>query len=189
MFAYCGNNPVNRADFSGHAWYDAVWDWVTSNADGVKNWVEDVVEDLADAAYQVYYDATKWHFEDRIAANGEHPSYEQVKNDENWRLLHKDESVFHMDGVGKDELKYVHPDGREAVFNGDTLAPMLDSRYMATYNYVPLMPLPNNPGIKDYAVYGLSYVGHGVVDVFPYLILGKSNTRADFEAKIISIFE
>ena len=189
MFTYCGNNPVNRTDCSGHAWYDNVWNWITSTADDVKDWVEDKVESAGEWAYQLYYNATKWHFEDRIDANGEHPAYSQVESDEEWSLLPRDQSLYHIDDVGKDELKFVHPDGREAVFNGDTLEPMLDSRYMATYNYVALMPLPDNPGMMDYIAYGVCWVGHGVTDVLPYWILGMCNTREDFEAKIIAKFE
>ena len=189
MFTYCGNNPVNRTDCSGHAWYDNVWNWITSTADDVKDWVEDKVESVGEWAYQLYYNATKWHFEDRIDANGEHPAYSQVESDEEWSLLPRDQSLYHIDDVGKDELKFVHPDGREAVFNGDTLEPMLDSRYMATYNYVALMPLPDNPGMMDYIAYGVCWVGHGVTDVLPYWILGMCNTREDFEAKIIAKFE
>ena len=189
MFTYCGNNPVNRTDCSGHAWYDNVWNWITSTADDVKDWVEDKVESVGEWAYQLYYNATKWHFEDRIDANGEHPAYSQVESDKEWSLLPRDQSLYHIDDVGKDELKFVHPDGREAVFNGDTLEPMLDSRYMATYNYVALMPLPDNPGMMDYIAYGVCWVGHGVTDVLPYWILGMCNTREDFEAKIIAKFE
>ena len=30
MYAYCGNNPVNRIDFTGEAWWNpADWDWAT----------------------------------------------------------------------------------------------------------------------------------------------------------------
>ena len=32
MFVYCGNNPVARADASGTAWYDVVYDWVNTIA-------------------------------------------------------------------------------------------------------------------------------------------------------------
>ena len=32
MFAYCSNNPVTRADASGTAWYDVVYEWVNTIA-------------------------------------------------------------------------------------------------------------------------------------------------------------
>ena len=32
MFVYCGNNPVMRADASGTAWYDVVYDWLNTIA-------------------------------------------------------------------------------------------------------------------------------------------------------------
>lgn len=172
-------------DASGCAWYDDVWEWLNDTAEDFEDYVEEVIDRVSNVAYQIYYDATKWHFEDRIAANGEHPTYDEVKNDTEWTLLPRSQSLYHIDDVGKDELKYVHPDGREAVFNGDTLNPMLDSQYMATYNYVALMPLPDNPSITDYVAYGVRWIGHGICDVAPYVLLGGCNTREDFEARII----
>ena len=31
-YAYCGNDPVNKYDPSGQAWYNALWDWVNTIA-------------------------------------------------------------------------------------------------------------------------------------------------------------
>ena len=30
LYAYCNNDPVNRIDPSGHAWYSTVWDWINT---------------------------------------------------------------------------------------------------------------------------------------------------------------
>nr|WP_289057522.1 RHS repeat-associated core domain-containing protein [uncultured Psychrobacter sp.] len=122
---------------------------------------------------------TAWHFEGRDARNGVHPTYAEVDDKKNgWRLLPKEQSVFHDDGVGKPELKYVHPDGREAVFNGDCLCPEIRPQYKATYNYVNPGVVPENwyniPGWKKYVQ---DMVGHGVLDVAPYF--GGGNVRGD----------
>ena len=171
LFVYCFNNPANMTDSEG-------------------NWGESIKEWLIDKANTLYYNATKWHFEDRIEANGEHPTHEEVnETNSDWRLLPKSESLYHIDDVGKDELKYVHPDGREAVFNGDTLEPMTDPRYMGTYNYVTIQELPENAEYRDYIAVAGSYVGHFFADVLPYYLTLKSNTREQFEEKIIAIFD
>ena len=36
MFAYCGNNPVNRADKSGKSWSD-LWEFVKNAAEAIEN--------------------------------------------------------------------------------------------------------------------------------------------------------
>ena len=114
---------------------------------------------------------------------------EEVKENKDWRLLPPEESKFHDDGVGANELKFIHLDGREAVFDGDTLEPETDARYMATYNYYVLYELPQSGAtLDDYVKYGWSYVMHGVADVLPYWLTGNSNTREQFEEKVVSIF-
>lgn len=87
-------------------------------------------------------------------------------------------SKEHDNKKGKKELKYVHPDGREAVFNGDTGEPMLDPKYKATYNYTTPVPWPKNIGeVGEYA--NKSIWGHGIKDDYLiYIILGKRNERS-----------
>ena len=46
MFAYCGNNPINRTNSSGHAWHDNAWNWIAFNADDVMDWVGHGVTDV-----------------------------------------------------------------------------------------------------------------------------------------------
>ena len=36
MFAYCGNNPVNRSDSSGH-FFDEIWEFAKSAGESIKN--------------------------------------------------------------------------------------------------------------------------------------------------------
>ena len=63
-----------------------------------------------------------------------------------------DLSVYHDNEIGRPELKYITNDGKEAVFDGDTLQSITAPRYIATYNYVPLYELPSSgAGITNYA--------------------------------------
>uniref|UniRef100_UPI00259209B7 hypothetical protein n=1 Tax=uncultured Psychrobacter sp. TaxID=259303 RepID=UPI00259209B7 len=118
---------------------------------------------------------TAWHFEGRDARNGLHPTYAQVtaKNTK-WRLLSPEESIFHDNGVGKPEKKFIHPDGREAVFDGNCLCAVTDPKYKPTYNYVNPGKKPRGwydvKGWNDYVHRG---IGHGVADVVPYFIGGN----------------
>ena len=38
MFAYCGNNPVNRVDYTGSSW-KSIGKWLQNKWNGFKNWV------------------------------------------------------------------------------------------------------------------------------------------------------
>ena len=52
-----------------------------------------------------------------------------------WVLLPFEKAILHQDGIGAAERKFIHPDGREVVFDGDTAAIVTDPRYMGTYNF------------------------------------------------------
>ena len=98
---------------------------------------------------EIYVKSTEFHFGSRDELNGPHPSFEEVsaRNSE-WIKLPKSMSVFHDNGIEEPELKFVHSDGREAVFDGDTLKPILDPKYKGTFNYVvPVLPPENKLGI------------------------------------------
>jgi len=178
LFAYCSCNPINMSDSSGK------WpQWIKDAA----NWVDDnILQPTKEAIDYVYHEVTDWHFEDRIAKNGTHPSYSEVNaRNSGWYLLPEDQSIYHDNGVGKPELKYITNDGREAVFDGDTLEPIVDPKYMATYNYCPIYQMPSNGAkVSDYAKLVGSYIGHGFADVLPYYLTGHSNTREQFESTI-----
>lgn len=84
---------------------------------------------------------------------------------------HEPRNDYHDDGDSFPENKYVHPDGREAVYDGETGELITDNDLKGTYNYV-------NPG--DYSGGPLSWpgaavsdVGHVVADVIPYLFWGN----------------
>lgn len=78
-------------------------------------------------------------------------------------------SIYHQNGFGEPELKFICDDGREAVFTKDfsedgSYQLYTDPRYKGTYNYC-------NP------VNILGYVGHFFADMVPYYLTGNSNER------------
>ncbi|RFB12158.1 hypothetical protein DZB84_19585 [Bacillus sp. HNG] len=123
------------------------------------------------------------HYEQRDKLNEPHPTYKEVRNPRlGWIELPESMSVFHDDNKGEPEKKFIHPDGREAVFDGDTLKPVTDARYKGTYNYInpTLMPegFPNSKqDILDWVEYGKTGLGHVVTDVIPYYMVGQKNER------------
>lgn len=122
----------------------------------------------------LYLKLTRFHFEGRDEKNGKPPSYEElVKPGSGWKLLPKAMSVFHDNGKGEAELKFVHEDGREAVIDGDTKQPLLDAKYMATYNYVNPMPMDEVHGPIDLLKFAGKNLGHFITDVVPYAVGGN----------------
>ena len=122
-----------------------------------------------------------WHFEDRAELNGAPPSYAEVTAENSqWSKLPPSQSIYHDNNVGSPEVKYIHPDGREAVFSADMTGyyePYIDPRYIATFNYVNPPPFPewyDVGGYLDVYFYGQ---GHLMFDVLPYMIGG--NVRGD----------
>ena len=185
LFAYCGNNPVNRIDPNGHAWKD-VKNWFANAWNHDKKTAVKVAETVKEKVYSAYYNATKWHFEDREKMNGTHPTYSEVNGrNSGWILLPESQSIYHDNGIGKPELKYITNDGREAVFDGDTLEPVTDPRYVATFNYCPLYQMPSTgAGVLDYVKLVNTGVGHFFADMAPYYLANNSNTREQFESTV-----
>ncbi|MCC3358122.1 hypothetical protein [Bacillus sp. REN16] len=124
-----------------------------------------------------------FHYEQRDQMNGPHPTYQEAKDPGlGWIELPESMSIFHDDNNGKPERKFIHPDGREAVFDGDTLEPVTDARYKGTYNYInpTIAPkgFPNSKqDILDWVEYGKAGLGHVVTDVIPYYMVGQKNER------------
>ncbi|MFZ5966969.1 MAG: hypothetical protein ACOYVK_07315 [Bacillota bacterium] len=134
---------------------------------------------IADRMNAAYIKATEFHFEKRDELNGMHVSYEEViAKDSEWVKLPTEMSIYHDNKVGNPELKFVHPDGREAVFDGDTLEPILDPRYKATYNYVtPAQPPENLFDIAGWIEFIKKGIGHFIKDMLPYYLTGFKNER------------
>ena len=184
LYAYCSNNPINYIDSSGYCWI-RIKDCLAY----ALNEINSYIAKAKTISYDIYYVATEWHFETRAELNGEHPKYEEVSAiDSPWTLLPGSQSIYHDNHIGKPEEKYVLSDGREAVFDGDTLEPITDPRYIATYNYSPVYQLSDSSGFFDYGKVIISGIGHFFVDMLPYYLTGNSNTRQQFESKF-SIFD
>jgi hypothetical protein len=80
-------------------------------------------------------------------------------------LLPKD-AAWHRQGIGNEyNIKMVHPDGREAVYDKEGKL-VLDPKNLGTRNDV----VPNGQFVND-------YLGHGPSDVVPYIFNG--NTRSE----------
>ena len=162
MYSYCGNNPINRIDPDGHAWKD------------IKNWISNTWSKAKKGVKTIKNKILQKHYVERKKKNRKHPTYKQVSSNPAWTKVSANQSKYHDNGVGKPELKYTHEDGREAVFDEDTLLEMKDARYIATYNYCPIQQLPDNPNINDYCTYAITMTGHTIQDVIPYYIWGNN---------------
>lgn len=160
VYTYVGNNPINYVDPNGlmakEAWDDA----------------KDLIGDK-------YKDTTHFHFEGREVKNTNLPNFKGAnKEGSDWVPLPKSQAIYHDNGVGEPEYKYVHPDGREAVYDGDTKKLITDPKYAGTYNYVTPIPFPESAfDIIGWVEFGDKGVGHIVTDVIPYLVGG--NLRGD----------
>ena len=66
------------------------------------------------------------------------------------------------------ESKFIHPDGREAVYDGKTCELICDDDYAGTYNYV-------NSSVKGDGLWSHMWrsVGHFFSDMLPYYIWGN----------------
>jgi hypothetical protein len=84
---------------------------------------------------------------------------------------------------GKAELKFVHEDGREAVFDGDTLQFYRDPRFVGTYNYVNPVAASEVRGVGSALKFVGKNIGHFVTDVIPYAVLGNVRGKDETVAK------
>ena len=41
LYCYCGNEPINRFDRTGHKWINVVWNWITDTAGSIANFCAD----------------------------------------------------------------------------------------------------------------------------------------------------
>jgi hypothetical protein len=122
----------------------------------------------------IFEKITDWHFEGRQERNNNLPTYNEADADPGWRLLEPEQSIFHDNGIGEKELKFINDDGREVVFDGDTHEIILDPELLGTYNYVNPAPMPEKwndiGGLANWAYKG---IGHTFADVIPYAIGGN----------------
>ena len=170
-FAYVNNDPVNYIDLwgllasDGKKWYEKVKDFFTG----------------------VYHKVTEFHFERRDALNTSLPTYKELTDQgDGWIQVAPEFSIFHDNGFGYPELKYIHPDGREVVYTRDFSSDgsyeiYTDPKYKGTYNYV-VVP-GNKPDdildVKGWIEFGVKGIGHVFADVIPYYLTGKKNEREE----------
>lgn len=159
-YVYCVGNPLRYVDPDGHE--------IKLLLKGISNVIKGD-NSILDLNYGF-----------RDSANGIHPAYEECDDKKNgWEKLPPEMSIYHDNKIGKPELKFVHPDGREAVFDGDTLKPIVDSKLKATYNYVTPIQLKD----LDYILWDIHApvhlieytgkgAGHFIFDMVPFFICG-----------------
>ena len=118
---------------------------------------------------------TAWHFEGRARRNASPTGIDELTAPGGrWRELSKAESIYHDNGQGKAERKFIRNakgsflglGGHEAIWDPDAAALVTDGPCRATYNYV-------NPGVWSHPAGIARNLGHLVFDVIPYWFGGN----------------
>lgn len=145
-------------------------------AGGVK-----VIQIEEDEGSESGWSLTDWHYEDRAALNVNLPANaDEALRATGWTKLSDAQSKYHDDPptTGK-ESKFIHTDGREAVYYAGTGQLVTDPTYAGTFNYVNPSPAPEGltdiVGIVNYAVDG---IGHLITDIVPYWIGGNARVES-----------
>ena len=108
-----------------------------------------------------------WHHRGRNSRNADLPM-SPPSEDSGWMKLPPSQSIYHDNKQGKPENKYINPDGREAVYDGDTDNLITDNNLKGTYNYV------NPPAVGQYWItWPYRAVGHFFADMVPYYLWGN----------------
>lgn len=135
QYVFCGNNPVMYRDPTGLAWNPL-----------------SVASDAGSALILAHWNRNQ-HQEGRV------PQTESQAIKRNWTPMKLSESVFHSQGEGMLNRKYVSPDGRyEAVYDDD-----------GCFDDDPL-----NEGSYNFASPRDEPIKHVFLDVLPYYLLGNS---------------
>jgi len=122
-----------------------------------------------------FHKATRWHFEQRDERNRPLPRNEEEAQKNKWTLMSKRMTQYHDNGDKFPERKYVHPDGREVIFDGNTGQVVRDPRYKGTFNYSYQSPPPKEgSSIADWARWVIRSRDHIKYDVVPFLLGGNA---------------
>ena len=170
VFGHYGDSP----DVGGVAAAAAKPGLLDQAIGGISSLAHGAVSAVESAGSAAYHGLTDWHFEGRQARNGAPPSDAELHDPKGgWSELPPWMTVYHDNGVGAPEHKYINPDGRESVRDGDTGAEVTDPRYMATYNYCNPMKWEDAHGVGGVAEFAARSVGHFGADILPYWLGGN----------------
>jgi hypothetical protein len=100
------------------------------------------------AAEQEHIDEREQDRAERDVLNSPLPRTAKKAEASGFELQSRAKSSFHQNMRGKPELKYIHPDGREVIFDGDSGEVVTDPRIKGSFNYGP-NPLSPTHWIKD----------------------------------------
>ena len=140
--------------------------------------VDAAAQGKKNAIDQVINNATRWHFEDRDAKNKPLPNSMRRADRAGFEMYPQWQNAEHQNDVGFPEVKYVHPDGREVIYDGDTRKVITDPKIKGTFNYANAPAREKPPEDAAELFECLSQEGvlkHFLLDWLPYNRLG--NTR------------
>ncbi|MDV7341782.1 hypothetical protein RYZ26_19430 [Terasakiella sp. A23] len=127
-----------------------------------------------------FADDTSWHFEERDAKNVYLPeNVNDVRRfGSRWEEYPAWQNRYHDNGIGKPERKFVNPDGREAIYDGDSGELITDRKLRGTFNYAVPSKLPDDfTDIEQSTRFFKSNWKHLKDDIIPYWRHG--NDRGD----------
>ncbi len=92
---------------------------------------------LRDTGEKIRTERREKDMAERDVLNQPLPLSSQQALDQGFKLLPEELSMLHQNDRGKPELKFIHKDGREIIFDGDSGEIITDPRIKGTYNYEP----------------------------------------------------
>ena len=114
---------------------------------------------------------SSWHFEGRDGRNINLPTdLAAAEAADGWVKVDAGQAVLHQDpNTPGEDYKFVHPDGREAVYNSQTGEMVTSDAYRGTYNFVHMPPKPEEwSDVGGWVEWGARGIGHTVTDVIPW---------------------
>ena len=107
-------------------------------------------------------------------------AYEQVtRPGSGWKQMPDWMNEQHQNNKGKREIKFVHPDGQELIFDGDSKKLITKPEIRRTYNYYTPKTLDSIKGVKDIQDLAASWRGHILADMIPDIILGTNRKKKE----------
>jgi len=152
MYAYAENIPVMNIDPEG----TKVWHFVVGFSLMFIGSVINIGTNNSNSFINIgLYFVREGHY-DRNYLNTDLPSDPTIAKTNGW--VKKDEATFHRFSNPKNE-KWVSSDGHKEIIFDNKDRIVNDHRDMGTYNFIP---------------HEVSSIGHGIVDVLPWILWGNS---------------